>query len=116
MSAVDRTVRSVLTSQEGAVEILRSDLDHVNVRLLVSESAVRDVHAGSRLLCGAVTHERARHARHVQTAVDGTEPSGGIHLEALRARIGTDVRSITMRRAGSSVMVDLHLMPPAPRA
>jgi hypothetical protein len=116
MSTVDRTVRSILTSQDGAVEILRSDRDHVSVHLVVSDQAVRDAHADSRLLCGAIAHQRARHARHVQTAVHTAEPSGGIHLQALRARIGTDVRSITLRRAGSSVMVDLQLMPPARRA
>ena len=116
MSTADRTVRSVLTSQDGAVEILRSDPDHVSVRLLVPGPGERDVLAASRLLCGAVADQRAHYARHVQTSVDGGAPSGGIYLQALRARIGTDVRSITMRRAGSSVMVDLHLMPPARKA
>lgn len=107
---IDGAVRTVLTTRDGSVEILRSDHDHVSLRLLASGRARRDVLAGSRLLCEAVTHQRDRHAHHVQTAVDGAGPSGGIHLEALRARIGTDVRAMTMRRAGSSVFVDLHLM------
>ena len=112
MSTADEAVRSVLTSRDGSVEILRSDRDHVRIQLL-PEFAVHDVLAGSRLLCDVVAYQRARHARHVQTAVDGSAPSGGIYLEALRARIGTDVQSLTVRRAGSSVMVDLHLIPPA---
>src|SRR4051812_35431237 len=112
MSTVHDDIRSVLTSTDGAVEILRADRDHVDVQLVPGR--VRDASARSRLLGLAVTHQRARDARHLQTAVDGGAPSCGPILEALRARIGTDVRSITMRRAGSSVMVDLHLMPPTP--
>jgi hypothetical protein len=111
MSIAEATVHSVLTSPDGSVEIVRSDRDHVSVQL-VSGSLVRDLFAGSRLLCHAVADQRAGHARHVQTAVDAAGPSGGIYLEALRARIGSDVRAITLRRAGSSVMVDLHLIPP----
>lgn len=110
--ATDGAARTVLTSGDGSVEILRSDRDHVSLSLVASVRARLDVASGSRLLCEAVTDQRARHARHVQTAVDGTGPSGGLHLEALRARIGTDVQAITLRRAGSSVMVDLHLMAP----
>lgn len=106
----DGPVRTILTSPDGSVEILRFDRDHVRLHLMASGRALHDVSAGSRLLCGAVTDQRGRRARHVQIAVDGAGPAGGIHLQALRARVGTDVRSITMRRAGSSVMVDLHLM------
>ena len=111
MSTTGLEVRSVLTSPDGAVEIVRTDRDHVYVHL-VPGLGIREVSAGSRLLCHAVTDQRTRSARHVQTAVDAAAPSCGVHLEALRARVGIDVQSITMRRAGSSVMVDLRLIPP----
>jgi hypothetical protein len=74
-----------------------------------------DTDAGARLLCAAVAHVRRRHARRAHTALDLSTPAGGAYLAALRSRVGTDVNAIAMRRAGSSVMVTLDLLP-APRS
>jgi hypothetical protein len=72
-----------------------------------------DVDAGVRLMCAAVSHVRRRHTRRVHTAIDLTAPSGGALLEALWSREGIDVAGIAMRRAGSTALVTIDLLPVA---
>lgn len=84
--------------------------DDVATLRLVPDSD--DVDASARLLCAAVQHvRRRRHARRVLTAVDAAGPAGGTLLAALRSRVGTDVGEIALRRAGSTVMVTVELLP-----
>lgn len=54
---------------------------------------------------------RARQATHLTTSLSIAAPSCAHLLEALRSRVGTDVGRMQLRRAGSSVMVDLDLLP-----
>lgn len=73
----------------------------------------RDVEAGragARLLRDALGRARARRVRHVYTALDPSVPASGVVLDALRADVGTAVEDIAMRRAGSTVLLDVVLV------
>jgi len=99
---------------EGAiVEVTDDDLDDTRVHLTVESPSARPT-AVAAVLCEAVRQAHARRRGHVRMALDAGAPSSGVVLEALRGRIGADVGSIALRRAGSSVMVTLDLLP-APR-
>lgn len=54
---------------------------------------------------------RSRHATRLTTALSVTAPSCADMLVALRARVGTEVGRIELRRAGASVMVEVDLLP-----
>jgi hypothetical protein len=105
--------RSFLYAGSTTVELQYGDPDDVLLQLTTDgadSDAARD--AGAGLLCTAVAQARARHTRRLRTVLDASSPSGSTYLEALRARVGDDVASIALRRAGSSVMVTLDLVPP----
>jgi hypothetical protein len=108
----DEAPVDVLTDRGSAVEVRYLDGDEVALRILTQG----DVHpdAGADLLVRAVSHVRRGRTRVVRTAVDASGPSAGAMLDALRDRVGADVGEITLRRAGSSVMVTLHLLPARP--
>lgn len=67
------------------------------------DAAARD------LVCAAVAEARRQQLTRLTTALDATRPVCGVVLAALRDRVGTLVRDISCRRAGSSVLVDLAL-------
>jgi hypothetical protein len=104
-------------------DVVRMDADGAHVEMhhedpetvlldLWMESGGPSAAVGAGLMCAAVTRARAHHARRVDAALDAVSPACGVVLEALRARIGTDVRGLGLRRAGSSVMVTVDLLPP----
>ena len=62
----------------------------------------------------AVGAARRHGGQHLLAAVDASAPLGGVLVQAMRGMVGTAAESMTMRRAGASVMVDLVLLP-APR-
>jgi hypothetical protein len=64
-----------------------------------------------RLVREAVHQARLRHASHIEGGLDASGPTCGAVLEALHRSIGDDLESIAMRRAGSSVLVELDLRP-----
>lgn len=114
MITVHEPERSTLHDGGATVEVLYAGPDDVRVEL-VTDPARPTPHVGARLLCAAVAQARARHARLVHTVLDASAPSGAAYLAALRDRLGADVADISMRRAGSSVMVTLDLLPARPR-
>ncbi len=57
---------------------------------------------------------RTRHTTHTSTALTVATSASADVIEALRSKIGTEVSTMHLRRAGSSVMVDVDLLP-APR-
>jgi hypothetical protein len=111
MSTTEEAQRSVLRAGGATVEVLYEGPDDARL-LLTSDDATHGAPAGARLLCRAVHQARTRHTRRVRTVLDASAPAGAHYLAALRTRIGDDVAGIAMRRAGSSVLVTLDLMPP----
>ncbi len=101
--------RAVLHGPGAAVEVRYDGTEHADVRVTTRDDAGR---SAGRLLCRAVRQARGRRTRTVSTVVDASAPSGGALLEVLRGRVGDDVAGIAMRRAGSSVLVTLELLPP----
>jgi hypothetical protein len=103
--------RSFLYAGSTTVEVEYGDPDDVLLQV-TSEGSDTDAHAGAGLLGTAVAQARSRHTRRVRTVLDASSPACWTYLEALRARVGDDVATIALRRAGSSVLVTLDLMPP----
>lgn len=102
--------RTTLRSDTCAVELDLADLDHVHMHVTTAPTG-QGAYTGAALVCEAITHAREQRARHVDATLDGTAPACGIVLDALHARIGTEVRSLAMHRAGASVRVDVDLLP-----
>jgi hypothetical protein len=102
--------RAFLHADASAVELDLADLDHVHMRVTTQPTG-QGAYAGAALVCEAITQARELRARHLDTTLDGTAPACGIVLDALHARIGTEVRSLAMHRAGASVLVDVDLLP-----
>jgi hypothetical protein len=101
---------TVLESGETTVVVEYGADGHA--RLAVTSVSYRRGSAeAGRLACEAVHQARLRHAEHVEGALDASSPACGAILEALHRRIGSDVQSIAMRRAGSSVLVTLEMQP-----
>jgi hypothetical protein len=101
--------RAVLRARGTTVEVHYGDPDDVFLQVTTQAS---DAAAGAGLLCAAVTQARARRTRQLRTVLDASSPACWTYLEALRTRVGEEVESIALRRAGSSVLVTLHLVPP----
>ena len=101
--------RTVLRASGTTVALQYGDPDDV---LLEVTTPFDDPDAGARLLCTAVSQARSRRTRQLRTVLDASSPACWTYLEALRTRVGDDVESIALRRAGSSVLVTLHLVPP----
>jgi hypothetical protein len=97
-----KTEGTVLDVQYGPAE------DEARLQLWMERSAAR---AGAGLVGEAVHRARLHHARHVLMALDASLPSCGLVLDVLRGQMGGDVENLSMRRAGSSVMVDVELRP-----
>ena len=100
----------MLRTGSASVELDYGDLDHVHMRVLTAPLGP-DAYAGAALVCEAITEARARRARHLHTTLDASAPACGIVLDALHARIGTEVRRLDLHRAGSSVLVEVDLLP-----
>ena len=105
--------RSDHRAVDGAALELEVADGEATLRLATGPADV-DVLAGAALLREAVGDARRRHAGRVHTVLDCSTATGGVLLEALHARLGSDVERIALRRAGSSVLVTLTLRPPAP--
>lgn len=101
---------AALTSEGAEVEMLAEGLDEVTL-LLRSDADGPGARRGAGLVCQAVARARAGHAQRIRTALTASQPSCGIVLDALRARVGGDVDTMTLRRAGSTVLVTLDLAP-----
>ena len=112
-----------MTITDTSPDVLRSDGARALVRYGDDDAALVDLSlerpdarpgAVADLLCEAVRRARVRRTRHLRTALDAGAPSCGVVLDALHGRVGRDVGSVSLRRAGSSVMVTVDLLP-APR-
>ena len=100
----------MLRTGSASVELEYVDLDHVHMRVLTAPLGP-DAYAGAALVCEAISQARANRARHLDTALDASAPACGIVLDALHARIGTEVGRLDLHRAGASVIVDVDLLP-----
>jgi len=69
------------------------------------DAAARD------LVCTAVAEARRERLTRLTTSLDGTRPVCGVVLAALHERVGTLVRDVACRRAGTSVLVEVGLVP-----
>jgi hypothetical protein len=108
-------VRDVLTEHGSAVEVRYLDDGEVTLRILTPQEDL-DTGDGAVLLARAVSQARHQRMRVVRTALDVSTPTAVEVLDALRSRVGDDIDEIALRRAGSSVMVTLRLLPlPATR-
>jgi hypothetical protein len=105
--------RDVLTGHGSAVEVRYLEGDEVTLRMLTPTDEV-DTDTEADLLAQAVSHVRSRRTRVVRTALDTSTPTAVAVLDALRSRVGADIDEIALRRAGSSVMVTLRLLPVQP--
>jgi hypothetical protein len=81
----------------------RAFLDLWSAPTTGGDAAARD------LVCAAVAEARRRQIARLTTSLDATRPVCGVVLTSLHERVGTLVRDISCRRAGSSVLVDLTL-------
>lgn len=93
------------------------------VTIDVGAAAAQDVAAaladggaatGTQLLDAAVRQARARGTHRLRAVVEAADPGTSRVVEALHARVGDSVESIALRRAGSSVVVTLELLPLPP--
>lgn len=106
---------AVLRSHGVTVEIRYVDPEHAVVRL--DAPPVRGCAiAAARLVCEAMSLARRRGSHRVCTALELARPVSVVVLAALRTRIGKDLSSLDLRRAGSSVMVTAVLLRPPPAA
>ncbi|WP_298460907.1 hypothetical protein [uncultured Cellulomonas sp.] len=110
MFTVHERERSTLHDTGTAVQVVYGDPDDIRIEL-TGDPDRRIATVAADLLCAAVAQARRRNARQVRTVLDASAPSGAVYLAALRDRIGTDIADIAMRRAGSSVLVTLTLLP-----
>jgi len=101
---------TTLRREASTVELDLGDLDHVHMRVSTAPTG-QGAYTGAALVCEAITHARELRVRHLDTTLDGDAPACGIVLDALHARIGTEVRALVMHRAGASVVVDVDLVP-----
>jgi hypothetical protein len=100
----------VFEAKGAVVEMRYEDHDDVSV-LLRSDPAGAGARSGARLVGDAVSHARANHARRVLTTLDASRPSSGFVLDELRKRVGRDVGTLALRRAGASILVTVDLAP-----
>ena len=120
MITVHERRRSTLHGAGARAEVLYGGPGDVRVQLTTDiqladatrpDADRRTTAAAAGLLCAAVAQARRRRARVVRTVLDASAPSGAALLAALRAQVGTDIADIAMRRAGSSVLVTIDLLP-----
>lgn len=64
----------------------------------------------ARLVCGAMSEARARGIATACIALELAQPTSAVVLAALRARIGKDLSSLDLHRAGSSVILTATLL------
>ncbi|MDT0167272.1 hypothetical protein Q9R32_17090 [Actinotalea sp. AC32] len=100
---------TVMHADGATVEIQYVD----DVALVQIDSAATGASArrAGDLACAALREARRHRARYVRTALQMSRPSCAIVLDALRRRVGTDASDVELRRAGSSVMVTVPLLP-----
>jgi hypothetical protein len=82
-----------------------------DVLVLSTGPEAASVHAGAQLVRQAVAQARASHTRHVITRLEASTPGTGVLLAEVRAAVSPDVERVVLRRAGSTVVVDLELLP-----
>jgi hypothetical protein len=104
----------ILLSRHGATVELAPDHDDGAWMLVV---AGPDVRTGEweQLVETAVVQARDRRVGRIDTALDLAAPSTGVLLQLLRDHLGREVATMSMHRAGASVMLTLLISPPESR-
>jgi hypothetical protein len=98
----------VLRADGAMVQILFDSQDAVWLRVSSGPSDVR-TRPSLDLLRRALAEARGRGVRWLETALEVSAPSTSVLLTELRGRVGRDVTSLVLHRAGSSVMVRVGL-------
>lgn len=107
-----------MTTETAPTQVIHADGATIEVQYLDDDTVRVDIRStatgpGARrageLVCAAVRDARRHHARYVRTALQVARPSCGIVLDALRH--SDDAADVQLRRAGSSVMVTVPLLP-----
>lgn len=113
MVATPFIAHTVLESDETKVVVECGDDGHARLDVTTNGYRRGGAAEAGRLVCEAIHWARLRNADRVDGALDASSPACGAILDALHHRIGIDLESIAMRRAGSSVLVILRMHPPA---
>lgn len=105
------TDHTTLTRADGARLEIDYAADGVAQVHITPAPAGPGAHRVGDLACAALREARSHRARSVRTALQLATPSSASVLDALQHRVGTEAAAVELRRAGSSVMVTVPLLP-----
>ncbi|WP_298460782.1 hypothetical protein [uncultured Cellulomonas sp.] len=106
---------TVLQVAGARVVLCHDDVGHARMTVH-AEPGAAGARLGGHLARDAVLGAAAHDVRCVDTVLDASTPACGVILECLRDLVGREVDALSMRRAGSSVVVTLRLTgAPPPR-